>query len=725
MWDVFFSMEGQLGPDEVTYTIMFRAIKERDSLDTEPVETITKIEEKENRLLAESAKWDRFGDLDDVPEETLGLVSRYFRPVVQSDKKESVHYKNAADARLVWEHLTKANQQDPNRFPIAASHISLVLDLLAKGKPSDHLLAFDILHQYVDLEPPIHHSNPSSSPPAVVTGKLPITNFIFSSVLELCVRSARAESCIKYFQIMAEKRTAKNVINWKHMISILRAFAMRRAPKGQLPDAREAISALEWMLREQESREREGAGGLKPGIEHFVYALTAAWKAADMSAALRVVELMTGLDRQKFMGAVLAERKTWTNRDDAQAPQRLKLVQAYPKYSGCTWNTTCMALLIKTAGATQKKEDIRIALRILNLGDPHRFFGSQTGPLTEENIAAKNELAKRTIWCIDYLLNTSDHEVEMDVWKNLRRMASDQLKQLTVAQVRQEEHVAREKELKQMGTVEDGNLQLLVSVKGQRSRWATGMNTIKIGGPADNVGPDTSQNPSRTKRRPPSARHSHSGVGNPFSATSQEINSKKSPEWTPTAVQAEDDRKAKHRDQKANPSRSGNKVTRDKALFPVDDVALILLDMQDQYRSTVHEFPSVLSTTLRMIRLAKLFEIPVISLERNATNQNRRVREIDTVLDDSFHLFWNFRRQKTGGYIPEVVSLVNMWFKRTIIIVGLEVHTSVLQTALKAFEQGRVVYVVADGVSSRNREEIPVALEFMRYRLFGITHFHT
>lgn len=52
--------------------------------------------------------------------------------------------------------------------------------------------------------------------------------------------------------------------------------------------------------------------------------------------------------------------------------------------------------------------------------------------------------------------------------------------------------------------------------------------------------------------------------------------------------------------------------------------------------------------------------------------------------------------------------------KREVVIVGIESHICVTQTALDLLGEGHKVYVLADAVSSCNKEEIPIALARLR-----------
>lgn len=68
-------------------------------------------------------------------------------------------------------------------------------------------------------------------------------------------------------------------------------------------------------------------------------------------------------------------------------------------------------------------------------------------------------------------------------------------------------------------------------------------------------------------------------------------------------------------------------------------------------------------------------------------------------------------------FVPEVESVfekLGNGGKKEVVIVGIESHICVTQTTLDLLARGHKVYVIADGVSSCNKEEVPIALARLR-----------
>lgn len=470
MWDVFFSMEGRLAPDEHTYTVMLQALQKRASLDQQPVQSDLDLEEKGNITLVENKSWEDQYGLDGVPEEGWGLESTGQQETGQQ-VRESVTYRNAADARILWEHILKANKLNPGTVPISSHLIAPTLHLLARGRPSDHILAFNIISQYVKIKRPSGSGEGAALKQQ--TNAIELNGAVFFAILEVCIRSARPTLAMEYFQQVAEDEKTKGIIDSGHMKYIMRAFAMRRAPKGQTHDGREAISALQWMLQQPsqslESDNKANRGHatsyssthLTPSTQHFVYALTAAWRGADMSSALAVLELMTGLKRAQFMTPVVS------GKGDAGPiwPSRTQFV-------GCDWDVTCMALLVKTAETTQKMENMRIALRVLNAATPGRFLTKTHSKNTEDTILAQRELTMRTNRVLNSLLSQEAGEVEGDVWRDMKRAIVARSDRANKFPVKSWIDKTQENDTRKSRVFKDGDVKLLVTLKGGKSGWA-------------------------------------------------------------------------------------------------------------------------------------------------------------------------------------------------------------------------------------------------------------
>lgn len=148
--------------------------------------------------------------------------------------------------------------------------------------------------------------------------------------------------------------------------------------------------------------------------------------------------------------------------------------------------------------------------------------------------------------------------------------------------------------------------------------------------------------------------------------------------------------------------------------------AIFVCDLQEKFRNAIYEFDKVVLTTNKVLRAASALSIPVFSTTQNAPRLGGTVSEIQSPhLDDlaSKDLLKTNNLDKTrfSMWIPELASHFQSSSPAEIAIVGIESHICVTQTALDAIAAGHKVYVLADGVSSCNREEVPIALERLRH----------
>jgi hypothetical protein len=115
-------------------------------------------------------------------------------------------------------------------------------------------------------------------------------------------------------------------------------------------------------------------------------------------------------------------------------------------------------------------------------------------------------------------------------------------------------------------------------------------------------------------------------------------------------------------------------------------------------------------TTQKLIKASSILNIPIY-----ATTQNRaRLGPTCDELSIS-NAVEHADKTKFSMWIPSISQhFPNSDPPSTIIIVGIESHICVTQTTLDLLEQGHKVYVIADGVSSCNPEEVPIALARLR-----------
>ncbi|KAI9455787.1 Isochorismatase hydrolase [Lactarius psammicola] len=139
----------------------------------------------------------------------------------------------------------------------------------------------------------------------------------------------------------------------------------------------------------------------------------------------------------------------------------------------------------------------------------------------------------------------------------------------------------------------------------------------------------------------------------------------------------------------------------------------LFCDVQLKFRTAIHGFDAVVATGNKLLRAAKIQEVPVIVTEQNPRALGKTDDRFDLASLGPLHLA-TVEKTLFSMATPEVLSLLNKHNFKSLILMGIESHVCVLQSTLDLLERGYDVHVLADGVSSCNKEEVPVALERMR-----------
>lgn len=130
--------------------------------------------------------------------------------------------------------------------------------------------------------------------------------------------------------------------------------------------------------------------------------------------------------------------------------------------------------------------------------------------------------------------------------------------------------------------------------------------------------------------------------------------------------------------------------------------------MQEKFATPIHAFPAIASTAGKLLTASKILSIPTY-----VTTQNRaRLGDTISSLEIS-HAKGNWNKSLFSMMVPELRQALSQE-KHNVAIVGIESHICVTQTTLDLLEDGHGVYIIADGVSSCNKQEIPIALARLR-----------
>ncbi|KFM78382.1 Isochorismatase domain-containing protein 2, mitochondrial, partial [Stegodyphus mimosarum] len=156
-------------------------------------------------------------------------------------------------------------------------------------------------------------------------------------------------------------------------------------------------------------------------------------------------------------------------------------------------------------------------------------------------------------------------------------------------------------------------------------------------------------------------------------------------------------------------------ICRLKQLIP-KTTAFFLCDMQEKFAASIQYFPAIANVASRVLKAAKILDMPVIVTEQYPKGLGYTVKEIGL---NEYPDLKPFEKTQFSMMIPEVHDFLKNKHPdvNNVIICGIESHVCVQCTVQSLLNHGFDVHVVADGCSSRSM--VDRIYSFQRMKAMG------
>ncbi|MHB8896246.1 MAG: isochorismatase family protein [Candidatus Geothermincolia bacterium] len=138
------------------------------------------------------------------------------------------------------------------------------------------------------------------------------------------------------------------------------------------------------------------------------------------------------------------------------------------------------------------------------------------------------------------------------------------------------------------------------------------------------------------------------------------------------------------------------------------DCVLVVIDVQEKLLAVMSDKDAVLENATKLVRFANITGLPVL-----VTEQEKLGPTVPSLADEIKDFEPIMKLDFDAYQVPQFVKKLVDLDRETVILVGIESHICVTQTALSLLPLFDV-HVIADAVSSRTPENKQVALERMR-----------
>lgn len=146
-------------------------------------------------------------------------------------------------------------------------------------------------------------------------------------------------------------------------------------------------------------------------------------------------------------------------------------------------------------------------------------------------------------------------------------------------------------------------------------------------------------------------------------------------------------------------------------MLDAQQAVLVIVDIQGKLATLMHDRDNFYANAVRMIRGTRVLGIPVLWNEQLPEKLGPTIDEIRQVLPDQEPMIKNSFSCWGNDRFVQRLQESN---RRQVLLIGMESHVCVYQSALDLLRGNYDVHVVADAVSSRSPENRQIGLDAMR-----------
>jgi nicotinamidase-related amidase len=146
-------------------------------------------------------------------------------------------------------------------------------------------------------------------------------------------------------------------------------------------------------------------------------------------------------------------------------------------------------------------------------------------------------------------------------------------------------------------------------------------------------------------------------------------------------------------------------------MLELNNTALVIVDVQGKLAQLMSDSESLFANLQRMVKGAKVLDLPILWVEQNPEKLGSTIVEVSELLKDQTP-FSKMSFSCAGS--QDFLKALNATGRQQVLLVGIETHICVYQTAVDLVKLNFEVEVVGDAVSSRFAHNKVIGLEKMK-----------